>query len=134
MQGCSHRNVVQLNMDTDEGTVLPRCYALLAVTPPPPYFWAKLLYRVRVLLRARMRGAAPRINAPPPRAHNYSFCARPPLPAGHLYAMAQRSSADGNERNGVTGKSDSVKRPREGHSELPREAFARGRQRAPVRE
>ena len=23
-------------------TVLPRCYALLAVTPPP-YFWAKLL-------------------------------------------------------------------------------------------
>ena len=35
--------------------------------------------------------------------------------------MAQRSSADGNERSGVMGKSDSVKRPREGHSELPRE-------------
>ena len=45
----------------------------------------------------------------------------PALPAGHCYAMAQRSSADGNERSGVTGKSDSVKRPREGHSELPRE-------------
>ena len=31
-------------------TVLPRCYALLAVTPPPPppppYFRAKLLYRI----------------------------------------------------------------------------------------
>ena len=39
-------------------TVLPRCYALLAVTPPPPYFRAKLLYRVFHL----------HYTPPPPRA------------------------------------------------------------------
>ena len=39
-------------------TVLPRCYALLAVTPPPPpYFRAKLLYKV----------IWPPLHAPPPR-------------------------------------------------------------------
>ena len=62
-----------------------------------------------------------RVCAAQRRARARTFCARPPLPAGHCYAMAQHSSADGNERSGVTGKSDSVKRPREGHSELPRE-------------
>ena len=32
-----------LHVNNCTHTVLPRCYALLAVTPPPPYFRAKLL-------------------------------------------------------------------------------------------
>ena len=57
----------------DTCTILPRCYALLAVTPcsllrpPPPYFRAKLLYRVIL----------PPLHAPPPPAGRSSrFTAR----------------------------------------------------------
>ena len=44
------------------GTVLPHCYALLAVTPPP-YFRAKLLYKVIL---------SP-LHAPPPAGRSSRF-------------------------------------------------------------
>ena len=50
-------------------------------------------------------------------AHNYSFCMPPPPPDTTCDTMATITSSF--KRSGVTGKSDSVKRPCEGHSELP---------------